>query len=400
VMPDQALASAVTALTALALPDHAAVALLHCLEALASSLVTPQERDRAYHELIQVLRRWAHTMDRRDVLQFLYRVAITASAAAALDGDEHDRLVSVLSGQSRVDTQTIEHIEVVLWRCRRQDHALGPHAALDTVLAQRQLAGSLLPQCPAELRPRLLSVVSESSRQAGWVSFDLNQFDDAGYYYEDARALAHEAQNVEQGAFVLCEMSHLATWRGMPRTGIDHAVAAGQWANRTGDQRLRAYTFDVAARAYAADGQRDACLTALDAAHAALPTDGDHTGESVLFYEEYDDAMHLSIRGLCHLELHDGQRAADYAQRSLRELDRSFVRDTAIVTVDLVLAYVQCEEIDEAARLLGDAGELAVGNSSARLTECLRQARAQLQPWHGTNAVRELDDRLTTYRLT
>jgi hypothetical protein len=63
------------------------------------------------------------------------------------------------------------------------------------------------------------------------------------------------------------------------------------------------------------------------------------------------------------------------------------------------MAYVQCQEIDEAARLLGDAGEIAAGNSSARLSERLLKARAQLQPWQDTRAVRELDDRLTTYGL-
>ncbi|MGH3915567.1 MAG: hypothetical protein ACRDTC_19495 [Pseudonocardiaceae bacterium] len=393
ILPDEMPAWATV--TGLPLPAPVAAALLQCLESLASSLATPQQRDRAYHQLEQLLRRWAHTMDRRNALQLLAWAA-TAAAAGTLDGDEYERVASVLSGRGRVDAQTIEHIEAVLWRCRRQDHALGPHAALDTVLAQRQLARSLLPHCPAPLRPQLLSVLSESSRLAGWLSFDLNQFDSAGYYYEDARSLAHEAQNAERGAFVLCEMSHLATSRGMPRTGIDHAVAAGQWANRTDDARLRAYAFDVAGRAYAADGQRGACLSALDASHAALPAAGDRTENSVLFY---DEATHIGSRGLCHLELHDPQRAADYAQQSLGNLDPSFARDTAFITVGLSMAYVQCEEIDETARLLGDAAEIAAGNSSARLTERLRQARAQLQPWQDTNAVHQLDDRLATYAL-
>ncbi|MGH3939341.1 MAG: hypothetical protein ACRDTG_12035 [Pseudonocardiaceae bacterium] len=395
ILPDQAPASVVTALTALALPDEAVVALLHHLESLTSSLATPQERDHAYDQLVKLLRHWAHTMDRRNALRLL---RWAAAAVATLDGDGYDRVVSVLNGQNRVDPQTIEHIEVVLRRCERQDHALGPHAALDTVLAQRQLARSLLSHCPAALRPRLLSALSESSRQAGWLSFDLNQFDDAGYYYEDARSLAHEAQNAERGAFVLCEMSHLATWRDMPRTGIDHAVAAEQWASRTGDVGLRAYTFDVAARAYAADGQRDACLSALDAAHAALPAAGEHSRGSVILFS--DEAHLTSIRGWCHLKLHDGQRAANYAQQSLGNLDPSAVRNTAFTTVNLSMAYMQYEEIDEAARVLGDAREIAAGNSSARLTEQLRQARTQLQPWHNTTAVRELDDRFATYGLT
>jgi hypothetical protein len=156
----------------------------------------------------------------------------------------------------------------VLGHCRQQDHTLGPQAALSTVLTQRELARALEPDCPADLRPRMLSVLSEASRQAGWLSFDLKQFDHAGYY-EDARSLAHEAENTGLGAFVLCEMSHLATWQGKPRIGID-----------------------------------------------------------------------------------------------------------------------------EAARLLGNAGEIAAGNSSARLTGRLEKTRAGMEPWRDTAAVRELDELL------
>lgn len=170
----------------------------------------------------------------------------------------------MLSKPSQVDAQTIDHIEAVLWRCQRQDDALGPQAALDTVLAQRNLARVLVRECPASLRPRMLSVLSNASRHAGWLSFDLNDFESATYYYEDARALAHEAEDVELGAFVLCNMSHLATWQRKPRIGIDHAVAAGEWAKRTDDVALRAYSADVAARAYAADGQSEPSLTPLE----------------------------------------------------------------------------------------------------------------------------------------
>jgi tetratricopeptide (TPR) repeat protein len=194
----------------------------------------------------------------------------------------------------------------------------------------------------------MLSALSEASRQAGWLSFDLKQFDHAGYYYEDARALAHEAENTGLGAFVLCEMSHLATWQGTPRIGIDHAVAAGQWASRTDDLRLRALTADVAARAYSADGQRDACLTALDTAYTALARAGDYSPDYVQSFE-YDEAMHISIRGECHLKLGETDRAVSYAQQSLGILDKSLDRDVAMTLIDLGEAYVQCTEIEEVA---------------------------------------------------
>jgi tetratricopeptide (TPR) repeat protein len=334
-------------------------------------------------------------MDRRNVLHLLAWAATTASVFPATIGDEYERVASVIGGSSRVDAQTIEHIEAVLWHCRQQDHALGPQAVLTTVLAQRDLARALVPDCSDIMRPQMLSVLSEASRQAGWLSFDLEQFHHAGYYYEDARTLAHEAENNGQGTLVLCEMSLLATWQDRPRIGIDHAIAAGQWAGRTNDMRLRAYTADVAARAYAAGGQRDACVEALDTAHAAL-TKADHQTQS---YTTYDQAIHISIRGGCHLKLGETDPAVSYAQQSLKLLDRSRARGLALTIIDLAEAYVQCTEIDEAAQLLGDAGNIAAGHSSCRLIGRLEQARASMQPWQHTAAVRTLDERLAAYGL-
>jgi transcriptional regulator with XRE-family HTH domain len=121
------------------LPGNVTAVLMQCLGALAPSggdtLSTPRDRDRAYHQLVQILRSWAHTVDRRDVLLLLAWAASAASVFPATAGDEHARVASVLSASSRVDAQTIEHIETVLWHCRRQDHALGPQAVLTTVLA-------------------------------------------------------------------------------------------------------------------------------------------------------------------------------------------------------------------------------------------------------------------------
>lgn len=372
--------------------------LMACLGSLTAceseALTTPHERDHAYHRLVQFLMTWAHTMKRRHVLRALGWAATAASVGHSLDVDEQARLAAVLSKPGRVDAQTIEHFEAVLWHCERQDDALGPRGVLDTVLTQRNLLGSLLPDCPASLRPRLLSVLSNASRQAGWLSFDLNDFDSAGYFYENARALAHEAENVELGAIILCGMSHSAAWQGKPRIGIDHAAAAREWANRTGDMGLRAYCADIAAKAYSTAGQRDACLMALGAAETMLARTGEQPSDFIYFYGE---GAHTLNCGQCHLKLRDADRAADYTQRSLATLDPSFTRFVAFTSVNLGRAYAQSGEVDEAARLLGNAGEIAARNSSVRLIKVLRQSRAELAPWQDSSAVRTLDDRLASY---
>jgi hypothetical protein len=381
-------------------PDNFAVVLMQYLGSLVPSnhsvTATPRDRDRIFNQLVQILTSWAHTMKRRELLRTLGWAAAAASTYYAIDIEEQLRVASVFSKPSRIDAQTVEHIETVLWRCQRQDDALGPQAALDTVLAQRNFARVLARDCPDSLRTRMLSVLSNASRHAGWLSFDLNDFDSARYYYEDARALAHEAGNIELGAFVLCNMSHLATWQRQPRVGIDHAVAAGEWAKRTDDRSLQAYAADVAARAYAADGQADKCLAALDAAGNGVSMAGDQQPGYVYFY---DEGVHTMTRCLCHLELRDPQRAALYAHQAVNTLDRSYARNVALATVHLSVAYAQSGEVDEAARLLGDAGAMAACNSSARLVGQLAEARTALRPWQHTTLVQALDERLASFGL-
>lgn len=259
--------------------------------------------------------------------------------------------------------------------------------------------GSWFARCSRSARPgsgpNSSRPQGNASRLAGWFSFNLNDFTSAAYYY-DARAQAHEAENIELSALVLAQMSHLATRRGTPRIGIDHAVASCEWANRTDDRRLRTMCADDAARAYAAAGQRNACMSALNTAQTELGMIDDQTPRYVW---QYSNGVHLSKRGECHLELRDAERAADYAEQSLASLDPSFTRHVALTTVDLGRARVESNEIDEAARLFGDAGEIAAHNSSIRLIEVLKQGRADLRPWQHTPAVRALDDRLTSHGL-
>ncbi len=268
--------------------------------AASDTLVT---RESDYHQLVEKLIEWACRMKRRDILQWLSSAAAAAAAAPVLDGldrAEQERVAQAFMNPSRVDETVIGHIEAVLWRCMRQDDTLGPQAALDTTVAQRSLVRGLLPGTPTDLRDRLLTLYANLSRFAGWLSFDLGSYDAASGYYETARQSAHEAHNTELGAFVLCNMSHLATWRNQPRTGIDHALAAIGWASQTGDSRLQAYAYDVAARAYAMDGQDRATRNAIQQAQIAFARPDDRTDTHAYFLNAGQLA---STESVCFLQL-------------------------------------------------------------------------------------------------
>jgi len=386
----------------LQLPDTMVAALMRLFGAPSTLLPnSPRERDTVFDQLVQLLNKWATDMNRREVLRLLGWAATAAAGTPVLHGldtEEQARVTLAMQVPSRVDASVIEHSEAVLWRCMRQDDALGPQAALDTVLAQRNLTRAMLPECQVPLRPRLLSLFSNLSRFAGWLSFDLGDFESGWYFYEQARSSAHEAENTELASFVLCNMSHLATWQGKPRVGIDHAVAAQGWAKRSGDLLLQAYASDVAARAFALDGQRTACLAELASAERAVSAATGHRDRPSLIYF-YGPGQFAQTQSLCLLQLDDAGQAAQAARTSLELLDGSFVRNVAFSTLALADAHVRARDVDRAAQMLGDAGELVARNRSARLMQRLQTSRSQLAQWGSAKAVRTLDDRLAVYGL-
>ena len=354
-----------------------------------SQLVT---RESDYQQLVKDLVEWACRLKRRDILQWLSWAAASATAAPVLDDlddGEKERTVLALASPNRVDHNVIDHIEAVLWRCMRQDDSLGPQAALDTVLAQRRLARALIPEATGQLKDRLLSLFANLSRFAGWLSFDLNNHDAAADYYETARTAAHEAQDTELGAFVLCNMSHLASWRGKARIGIDHALAAQGWARQTDDVRLRAYAYDVAARGYAMDGQPRAAEQALERARDALSVADGHGGRDTLVYF-YNSGQLASTQSSCHLWLGRPVRGAEVAEEALTMIEGPFVRNLALTSLRLGVCHLRSPKPDpvRGSRGVADAIRLAAHNRSPRLAERLQRGWKELAPWRDEPEVR------------
>jgi len=280
----------------------------------------------------------------------------------------------------------------------RQDDTLGPQAALDTTLAQRQLVRSLLPDAPSTLRDRLLSLYANLSRFAGWLSFDLSNYDAASDYYETARATAHEAHNTELGAFVLCNLSHLATWRRQPRIGIDHALAAMGWARQTDDARLQAYACDVAARAFAMDGQEQAALNAVDQARRMLKDADDRPTTYVYFY---GPGQLASTESTAYLYLGRASQGAHTAEQAVDTIDGSFVRNLAMASLRLGVCRLRADKPDVpgGAAAIADAARLAAHNRSARLVGQLRESCRDLERWHDVTEVQDAREQLVAYGL-
>ncbi|MGQ0775089.1 MAG: hypothetical protein ACT4NY_11840 [Pseudonocardiales bacterium] len=290
----------------------------------SSAQAVPAEwRKQLRGQLRTFLREWANTVERREHLRLLGWMAasVAASPILSLDSDEQERLAKAIAVPSRVDGQSIDHIETILRECKRQEDAFGSRAVLHTVLAQRELVDSLLDECPDELRPRLLSVYSDMSTSIGYYFFDLNDLDSARYYCDQARVAAHEADNTELGIYALCEMSYFASWQGKAPASIDLAASAKSLLSKTDDPLMRVGVAQRAATAYATDAQYKACMIELERARDNLLSAGRVSVESPLYF--YNEGYLASHRSECLLRLGKPPEAAASASAGLILYDTS-----------------------------------------------------------------------------
>jgi transcriptional regulator with XRE-family HTH domain len=359
-----------------------------------SQVVSIEWRDQLYEQLAKFLHGWANTVERRELLRLMGWVATTvaASPVSNLDSEDQERLVKAAAASCRVDTQVIDTIEIMLQHCKRQEDALGSRMVLDTVLAQRHLVHGLLVDCPSMLRPRLLSVYSDMSTSIGYYFFDLDDHASAMHYCDQARVAAHDAGNTDLGIYALCEMSYFASWQGKAPASIDLAASAESLLSKTDDPLMRVGVAQRAATAYATDGQHKACMVKLERAQESLVSAGQVSVESPLYF--YNEGYLTSHRSECLLRLGKPQEAAASASAGLMLYDKSFVDGYAVCTLHLGNARLQAGEVEEAVRVIGSAASLAAQTCSARLMKELHTTRDRMQPWQGTRAVGELDERL------
>ena len=205
-----------------------------------------------------------------------------------------------------------------------------------------------------------------------------------------------DARNLELVTYILCTMSHLATWQGKPRVGIDHALAARAWGREVDNPLARAYAADVSARAFAADGQAALCDEALDEEQAALATyHPDQPAPGWWYF--YDASFNLGTRAECALQLGRPDQAWDTAAEALRLIDGTNLHNYALTLSFQGEARIAQGNITEATAILGDVARLTAAGRAARLTQRLLRLRQALAPWERSRAVHRLDERLAAY---
>ncbi|MFJ6200141.1 hypothetical protein [Micromonospora sp. NPDC092111] len=359
-----------------------------------------------FGELAQVIIMWMqrvpHSQTRRDMLSSLTAALAVAATAPLLElagSADSASAAPMLADPARFEPATLAHCEAMMPNLRKQGDVLGASPTLPSALAYRRIAeqqAKAAPQGPH--RDRAVAAYAELTQLAGWLCFNMGDYNSAQRFYDDARAAAHEARAVELVTYILCTMSHLATWQGKPRIGIDHAVAASAWADQSGSPYARAYAADVAVRALTADGQAHQSKQALDREHTALQAALTDPQPSQSWWYFYDESFFWATNAQNALKFDGVDRVMATTERALKLNDQGNLHERSFRLLYRAEAFARQQNVGLACQTISDVVELASVNSTRRIEQRVQQLRRGLDPWKRTRAVRELDQAINAYR--
>lgn len=331
--------------------------------------------------------------------ELLFELALVLGGTGALDflrlltPDEEERLAGVLRGTWRADETTVRTFEKVTMHARQADDMHGGAKVLPAVNGHRTALAQILARgsMPPALRDRLLGAYAQSSQLAGYLTYDVLDYEAAEKALNDGLRAALDLGDPTLIGYVHCWLGNVALYRDHTSTALDHAFAAQNWTARSPSRLLRAMNESLLSAAHAADGDVAASARAHHSAVAlaAQPKGGEPT---FLYWISPSMVERKTATSLTRLK--QTKLAIAAAQRSLAGLDPRYKRDRGFALIWYADALIQAKEIPEAASKLKEAAAIASQHSSARLTDQLTSARSRLQPWAGNAAVRELDETL------
>jgi hypothetical protein len=229
----------------------------------------------------------------------------------------------------------------------------------------------------------------------GGYLIDMGQPEAASGYFAHARRAAHNASNTTYATYAAINTSFAARLRGDTPTALDSAAASRSLAARTDDAQLKALAEQMAAGAYALDEQYGPCMSASARAHDFLTNANGSVPDSPAYWVHHSTID--SQAGNFLVLLGKPEQAVEAASTARTQYDRTYVARYALCQVRLGHALVLSKDITQAAHVLGEAATQA--HLYPRLTTDLHAARALMQPWANTHAVKTLDAQLEASKL-
>ncbi|MGH3684532.1 MAG: hypothetical protein ACRDSM_05655, partial [Pseudonocardiaceae bacterium] len=334
--------------------------------------------------------------------------ALVLAGAAGLD---LDRLFALLpqadpTGTRHVGAADVGVIEAATATFSAQDFATGSGPICDLALAQlRSVLPLLGAEMTPEVQPRLHLAIARLATQAGWMSFMVNQHDDARQLWlialDVTRATDHPL-GTDQTVFVVYDMAIQAVGLGHPEEALrlvhlGHAAAAGSHPVSAATTSCLA---SIQAQAHAAQGDAVACDRALGQAIEQFNSI-DPTHES--WADFLDEAMLAANKGGAYYKLAQASRdpraasqAVPLLSHAVDHLGPGYARPRAGRLTALAGAHAIAGDTDTAVSVGHQAIDAVTALHSPRTYNHLSVLNAVLEPSHTSAGVAELRERLST----
>ncbi|MGH3755174.1 MAG: helix-turn-helix domain-containing protein [Pseudonocardiaceae bacterium] len=341
-------------------------------------------------ELARVLKRLTDLVGRRDAIALGGQV-LAAVGVAGLDEDEIIRIAHAVAAPGRVDNATVTHLRHTLRTSQALEDQLGPQEVIAAVMAQLSLVRGLLEGGVPDVYYRpLQEMAARIAAVLGGYYVNLLDYERARICFRYARRKAHVAQSPACGAQAAAKLTWSHFLAGDVVSALDCAQVTLGLGSQTPDLRVKAFSAEMAAAAYAANGQHRDCMRLHDRAKDLLARAGDADSADPLYW--LSDGIFDGQQARYLLALHRPKDALGAVMYALDGIPESYVQLRGFSRVIRGRAMLATQEIDSAAHELAEA--ISVAHLAPRLAADLLAARTELQRWRQRDSVRALDEQL------
>jgi transcriptional regulator with XRE-family HTH domain len=338
-------------------------------------------------------------MNRRIFLQGLGAVTGLVTSTVV---EPWQRLTTALLQPNRVDRQAVAELEHVTASLEGLESQVSPRALLGPVVGHLNTVAALLQgSLGLTLRRQLCSIAGETAGLAGWLAWDLEDRRAAGAFFRAGIEAAQEADDRALGAYLVGSSCVQPAYRERPYARL-RRLQGRTSGFETGDANptTRAWLVTLEAEAHALAGDEAASLRALDQAEVIMDGAGQEDDARRPRATFFSHAYLVGERGVALARLGRSEDAQHVLEAALGSLDPEMVKTRPRLMAALATAHVRQGNIDEACRIGADALQLAERQQVTTNLQDVRRLRLDLQPWHDTRAVRELDKQLAAVGRT
>ncbi|GHF70103.1 hypothetical protein GCM10018790_55020 [Kitasatospora xanthocidica] len=326
-------------------------------------------------------------MDRRTFMT--YSAVSLAGLAAQWAVIEPARLTSALDGK-QVDGGLVDWLE----ETSKQLTVLPTEQRQHTVrLMDAQLATvtDLIDdgRYSEDIGRRLHLLAATLATTCGWYRFDHGRHWAAGKLWGAALQSAHAAGDRDHGAGVLADFAYQSNWLGEPKVSVDQL---GYALSGTGHPTARSLLFLRRARAYAALGDRAACLRDLSEAEAAL---GVEAADPAPGWCAWMGPADLAVdSGQCMLDLGRTDEAHTRIAEGMALLPRARDKTRGVFLTYQANGYLRSNDVEQALAVSRESLDLATRIGAPRCVALVRDLAPAFEAHQRVDGVQEFLERL------